>query len=60
MTASVQYLDQCMASLWQIIAQGRKRIGLLVGAGAPVGILGISGHRDRSFQRNVTGDFIKA
>ncbi len=27
-----------MASLRQIVAQGRKRIGLLVGAGAPVGI----------------------
>ena len=27
-----------MASLRQIIAQGRKRIGLLVGAGAPAGI----------------------
>lgn len=26
------------ASLRQIIAQGRKRIGLLVGAGAPAGI----------------------
>lgn len=30
--------DQYMASLRQIIAQGRKRIGLLVGAGAPAGI----------------------
>ena len=30
--------DQYMASLRQIIAQGRKRIGLVVGAGAPVGI----------------------
>lgn len=30
--------DQYMASLRQIIAQGRKRIGFLVGAGAPVGI----------------------
>lgn len=29
--------DQCMASLRQIIPQGRKRIGLLVGAGAPAG-----------------------
>lgn len=28
-----------MSSLRQIIAQGRKRIGLLVGAGAPVGIM---------------------
>ena len=30
--------DQYMASLRQIIAQGRKRIGLIVGAGAPGGI----------------------
>lgn len=30
--------DQYMASLRQIIAQGRKRIGLIVGAGAPAGI----------------------
>ena len=38
MTASVHNPDQYMASLRQIIAQGRKRIGLLVGAGAPAGI----------------------
>ena len=30
--------DQYMASLRQIIAQGRKRIGLIIGSGAPVGI----------------------
>ena len=30
--------DQYMASLRQIIAQGKKRIGLIVGAGAPAGI----------------------
>lgn len=30
--------DQYMVSLRQIIAQGRKRIGLIVGAGAPVSI----------------------
>jgi hypothetical protein len=30
--------DQYMASLRQIIAQGRKRLGLIVGAGAPAGI----------------------
>lgn len=30
--------DQYMAGLRQIIAQGRKRLGLIVGAGAPVGI----------------------
>lgn len=30
--------DQYMSALRQIIAQGRKRIGLLIGAGAPAGI----------------------
>ena len=30
--------DQYMAALRKIIAQGRKRIGLLVGAGAPAGM----------------------
>lgn len=38
MTVSVHNPDLYMASLRQIIAQGRKRIGLLVGAGAPAGI----------------------
>ena len=38
MAVNVHNPDQYMASLRQIIAQGRKRIGLLVGAGAPVGI----------------------
>lgn len=38
MTVSVHNPDQYMPSLRQIIAQGRKRIGLLVGAGAPAGI----------------------
>ena len=38
MSISVHNPDQYMASLRQIIAQGRKRIGLLVGAGAPAGI----------------------
>jgi hypothetical protein len=38
MTITVHNPDQYMASLRQIIAQGRKRIGLLVGAGAPAGI----------------------
>lgn len=38
MTVSVHNPDQYMASLRQIIAQGRKRVGLLVGAGAPAGI----------------------
>lgn len=38
MTFTVHNPDQYMASLRQIIAQGRKRLGLLVGAGAPAGI----------------------
>jgi hypothetical protein len=38
MTVSAHNPDQYMASLRQIIAQGRKRIGLLVGAGAPASI----------------------
>ena len=36
MTVSVHNPIQYMDSLRQIIAQGRKRIGLLVGAGAPL------------------------
>jgi len=38
MAVSTHNPDQYMASLRQIIAQGRKRIGLLVGAGALAGI----------------------
>jgi hypothetical protein len=38
MTISVHNPDQYMASLRQIVGQGRKRIGLLVGAGVPAGI----------------------
>ncbi len=38
MSTSVHNPDQYMASLRQIIAQGRKRLGLLVGAGAPASI----------------------
>lgn len=38
MTVSVHNPDQYMASLRTIIAQGRKRIGLLIGAGAPAGM----------------------
>jgi hypothetical protein len=30
--------DRYMADLRQILSQGRKRIGLFVGAGAPVGV----------------------
>jgi hypothetical protein len=37
MTTSIHNPDQYMANLRQIIAQGRKRVGLLVGAGAPAG-----------------------
>lgn len=38
MSMSVHNPDQYMVSLRQVIAQGRKRIGLLIGAGAPAGI----------------------
>jgi hypothetical protein len=38
MTVSVHNPDQYMASLRTIIGQGRKRIGLLIGAGAPAGM----------------------
>lgn len=38
MTVGVHNPDQYMASLRQIIAQGRKRIGILLGAGGPAGI----------------------
>ncbi len=38
MTANVHNPDQYMASLRTIIAGGRKRIGLLIGAGAPAGM----------------------
>ena len=38
MSVAVHNPDQYMGSLRQIIAQGRKRIGLLVGAGGPASI----------------------
>lgn len=38
LTISVHNPDQYMAALRTIIAQGRKRIGLLVGAGASAGM----------------------
>lgn len=38
MAVSVHNPDQYMAALRTIIAQGRKRIGLLVGAGASAGM----------------------
>jgi len=43
MAISVHNPDQYMASLRQILAQSRKRIGLLIGAGAPAGIPGPTG-----------------
>ena len=38
MPESVHNPDQYMAALRTIVAQGRKRIGLLIGAGAPAGM----------------------
>jgi hypothetical protein len=38
MSQSVHNPDHYMSSLRTIIAQGRKRIGLLIGAGAPAGM----------------------
>lgn len=38
MSVNVHNPDQYMASLRTIIAQGRKRVGLLIGAGAPAGM----------------------
>lgn len=38
MTAAQHNPDQYMASLRQILAQGGKRIGILVGAGGPAGV----------------------
>lgn len=43
MTLDVHNPDQYMASLRQIIGQGRKRIGFLVGAGMPAGLLSPDG-----------------
>ena len=45
MSVSVHNPDQYMASLRTIIAQGRKRVGLLVGAGAPAGMPRADGTR---------------
>jgi SIR2-like domain len=39
MSINVHNPDQYMAALRTIIAQGRKRIGLLIGAGAPAGMV---------------------
>lgn len=38
MSATVHNPDRYMSDLRQILAQGRKRIGILLGAGAPVGV----------------------
>lgn len=38
MSETIHNLDQYMSDLRQILAQGRKRIGILIGAGAPLGI----------------------
>jgi hypothetical protein len=38
MLVSIHNPDPYMASLRQLVAQGRKRLGILVGAGAPAGI----------------------
>jgi hypothetical protein len=45
MSTAIHNPDQYMAALRTIIAQGRKRIGLLVGAGAPAGMRNESGSR---------------
>ena len=45
MSVSFHNPDQYMASLRTIIAQGRKRVGLLVGAGAPAGMARADGTR---------------
>jgi len=39
MPQTIHNPDQYMSDLRQILAQGRKRLGILVGAGAPAGIL---------------------
>jgi hypothetical protein len=45
MSTVIHNPDQYMAALRTIIAQGRKRIGLLVGAGAPAGMRDDKGNR---------------
>jgi hypothetical protein len=45
LSVSVHNPDQYMAALRTIIAQGRKRIGLLIGAGAPAGMAKSDGTR---------------
>jgi SIR2-like domain len=43
MTVSVHNPDQYMASLRQIVGQGRKRLGFLIGAGVPAGLRSAAG-----------------
>jgi hypothetical protein len=43
MPVSIHNPDQYMASLRQIVGQGRKRIGFLVGAGVPAGLIAANG-----------------
>lgn len=45
MTESIHNPDQYMAALRTIVAQGRKRIGFLIGAGAPAGMAKEDGSR---------------
>lgn len=45
MSVSIHNPDQYMAALRTIIAQGRKRIGLLIGAGGPAGMARDDGGR---------------
>lgn len=45
MSISIHNPDQYMGALRTIIAQGRKRIGLLIGAGAPAGMKRADGTR---------------
>jgi hypothetical protein len=45
MSTAIHNPDQYMAALRTIIAQGRKRIGFLIGAGAPAGMKNDSGTR---------------
>ena len=44
-TASLHNPDRYMADLRQILSQGRKRIGIFIGAGAPTAIRVDEGHR---------------
>jgi len=43
MTVTIHNQDQYMAALRQIIAQRRKRVGMLIGAGAPADLAALDG-----------------